>query len=112
MHKEIQVRVELQEKLYTQNDLMFQYVTELFKAQKRNARTMKTHVLELQQQLQTLQEERQVLVDKITVAQGTKEAIQGLEAQQENLEQKIVAAQEARRAAVASGQQQSAENQV
>ena len=74
MHTEVAIRVDLQEKLYYQNDTMFTYVADLLKAQKKNARTMKTHVVSLQDELYTLQQERAVLVEKITEAQTTSEA--------------------------------------
>jgi hypothetical protein len=112
MHSEVAIRVDLQNKLYEQNDTMFSYVHELLKAQKRNARTMKTHVVALQDELFTLQQERVALVDKITEAQSTKDAIKSIERQQEGLEQRILEAQNARRASVLAGQQQTLENQV
>jgi hypothetical protein len=112
MHAEVAIRVDLQEKLYYQNDTMFAYISDLLKAQKKNARTMKVHVTSLQEELYTLQQERAVLVEKITAAQTTKEAIKSIEVQQESLEQRILEAQNARRAAVVAGQQQSVENQV
>lgn len=73
MHTEVALRVDLQEKLYYQNDTMFTYVHDLLKAQKKNSRTMKTHVVALQDELFTLQQERAVLVEKITEAQTTSE---------------------------------------
>jgi septal ring factor EnvC (AmiA/AmiB activator) len=112
MHAEVALRVDLQQKLYEQNDTMFSYVHELLKAQKKNSRTMKTHVISLQEELHTLQQERAVLVSQITEAQTTKEAIRTMEKQQEGLEQRILEAQNARRAAVLAGQAQTAENQV
>ena len=84
MHSEIAIRVDLQQKLFQQNDIMFSYVHELLKAQRKNERTMKTHVLSLQEELFSLQEEKSVLVDKITAAYTTKDAIKSLEAQQKS----------------------------
>jgi len=111
MHAEVALRVDLQQKLYEQNDIMFSYVHELLKAQKKNSRTMKTHVISLQEELYTLQQERAVLVSQITEAQTTKDAIRSIIAQQEGLEQRILEAQNARRASVLAGQAQTVENQ-
>lgn len=112
MHNEVALRVDLQEKLYHQNEVMFTYVADLLRAQKKNARTMKTHVVSLQEELYTLQQERAVLVEKITEAQTTSEAIKNIELQQQGLEERIQEAQNARRAAVLAGQQKTQENKV
>lgn len=112
MHSEIAQRVDLQDKLYHQNDVMFTYIAELLKAQKKNSRTMKTHVVALQQEVCTLHQEREVLVSKVTEAMTTKEAIRNIEVQQQQLEERVLVAQQARREAVAAGQQQEQHNQV
>ena len=112
MHKEVALRVNLQEKLYYQNETMFNYVHELIKAQKKNERTMKSHVLALQEALYASQQEKSALVDKIVTGQATKDAIKNLESQQERLEQEILETQNARRASVVAGQDQKVENQV